>query len=300
MINKRYLGNAMLLLAAIIWGSAFVAQRDGMAYVGPFTFQAVRSFLGSLFLLPIILFSDKFKKKSNTYKKTDTKSLIIGGILCGAALTVAACFQQVGILYTTVGKAGFLTALYVIMVPVVSVFFRKKVSPVIWLCVVLAVVGLYLLCMTESLRLSLGDSLVLICAVCFTAHIMIIDHFVLKVDGVKLACLQFFVSGILSCVLMFAFEEPNISAILSAWLPIAYTGILSSGIAYTLQIVAQKHTQPTMASLIMSLESVFAVLTAMILPPHEMLSTREVLGCIIMFVAIVLAQIPFEKGKKSQ
>ena len=288
----------MLLLTAIIWGSAFVAQRDGMAYIGPFTFQAVRSFLGSLFLLPIIFFSNRLKKKNHTYKKTDTKSFIIGGLLCGTALTVAACFQQVGILYTTVGKAGFLTALYVIMVPIVSIFFRKKVSPVIWGCVLLAVIGLYLLCMTESLKLSLGDSLVLICAVCFTAHIMIIDHFVLKVDGVKLACLQFFVSGILSCILMFVFEKPDINAILSAWLPIAYAGILSSGVAYTLQIVAQKYTQPTMASLIMSLESVFAVLTAMILPPHEMLTLREALGCVIMFIAIVLAQLPFEKSKK--
>ncbi len=300
MINKRYLGNGMLLLAAIIWGSAFVAQRDGMAYVGPFTFQAVRSFLGSLFLLPIIFFSSKLKKKNNTYKKSDVKGLIVGGILCGTALTVAACFQQIGIMYTTVGKAGFLTALYVIMVPIVSIFFRKKVSPVIWGCVTLAVIGLYLLCMTESLRLSLGDTLVLICAVCFTAHIMLIDHFVLKIDGVKLACLQFFVSGILSSVLMFIFEEPDFSAILSAWLPIAYAGILSSGVAYTLQIVAQKYTQPTMASLIMSLESVFAVLTALILPPHELLSLREVLGCVVMFTAIVLAQIPFEKSKKCQ
>lgn len=300
MINKRYLGNLALLLAAIIWGSAFVAQRDGMVHVGPFTFQAVRSFLGSFCLLPVICFSTKIKKKNNTYKKTDIKALIIGSILCGTALTIAACFQQVGILYTTVGKAGFLTALYVIMVPVVSIFFKKKVSPVIWGCVVLAVIGLYLLCMTESLRLSLGDSLVLICAVCFTAHIMVIDHFVVKVDGVKLACLQFFVSGILSSVLMFVFEKPDVNAILSAWLPIAYAGVLSSGVAYTLQIVAQKYTQPTMASLIMSLESVFAVLTAMILPPHEMLSFRETLGCVIMFIAIILAQIPFEKRKKCQ
>ncbi len=298
MVNKRYLGNALLLIAAIIWGSAFVAQREGMDHVGPFTFQAVRSFLGSAFLLPVILFSAKAKKKNETFQKSNPKSLIIGGILCGTALTVAACFQQVGILYTTVGKAGFLTALYVIMVPIVSIFFKKKVSPVIWGCVGLAVIGLYLLCMTESLRLSLGDSLVLICALCFTAHIMLIDHFILKVDGVKLACIQFFVSGVLSSVLMFVFESPNISSILSAWLPIAYAGILSSGVAYTLQIVGQKYTQPTMASLIMSLESVFAVLTAMIIPPFEIPSLRESLGCVVMFAAIILAQIPIAQRKK--
>ena len=298
MIKKRYIGNLLLLIAAIIWGSAFVAQREGMDFIGPFTFQAVRSFLGSAFLLPIIFSLDKLKKKNGSFKKANTKSLIIGGILCGAALTVAACFQQVGIMYTTVGKAGFLTALYVIMVPIVSIFFKKKVSPVIWGCVGLAVVGLYLLCMTDSLKLSLGDTLVLICALCFTAHIMIIDHFILKVDGVKLACLQFFVSGILSSVLMFVFEKPDINAILNAWFPLVYTGILSSGVAYTLQIVGQKYTQPTMASLIMSLESVFAVLTGMIIPPFEIPSLRETFGCIIMFTAIVLAQVPLPKRKK--
>ncbi len=298
MIKKRYIGNLLLLIAAIIWGSAFVAQREGMDFIGPFTFQAVRSFLGSAFLLPIIFSLDKLKKKNGSFRKANTKSLIIGGILCGTALTVAACFQQVGIMYTTVGKAGFLTALYVIMVPIVSIFFKKKVSPVIWGCVGLAVVGLYLLCMTESLKLSLGDTLVLICALCFTAHIMIIDHFILKVDGVKLACLQFFVSGILSSVLMFVFEKPDINAILNAWFPLVYTGILSSGVAYTLQIVGQKYTQPTMASLIMSLESVFAVLTGMIIPPFEIPSLRETFGCIIMFTAIVLAQVPLPKRKK--
>ena len=298
MKTKKYLGNILLLIAAIIWGSAFVAQREGMDFIGPFTFQAVRSFLGSAFLLPIILFLDKKKKKSGTFQKSNPKGLVVGGILCGTALTVAACFQQVGIMYTTVGKAGFLTALYVIMVPIVSIFFKKKVSPVIWGCVVLAVIGLYLLCMTESLRLSLGDTLVLICALCFTAHIMIIDHFILKVDGVKLACIQFFVSGIISSVLMFAFESPDINAIFNAWLPLAYTGILSSGIAYTFQIVGQKYTQPTMASLIMSLESVFAVLTGMVVPPFEIPTLREALGCVVMFVAIILAQIPIPERKK--
>ena len=297
MRKQGFLGALSLFVAAFIWGTAFVAQDAGMDYIEPFTFQAVRSFIGSLFLLLIIYIRDSFKKnKPQLYEETkpDKKATYKGGIYCGIVLTVAACFQQFGIKYSTVGKAGFITALYVIFVPLCSLFFGKKVRPIIFVSAFLGTVGLYMLCMAESFSLSLGDTLLLICAFSYTAHIIVIDKFSPKADCIKLSCIQFFVAGVLATILMFIFEKPDVFAILKATGPLLYTGVLSSGIAYTLQIIGQKHTEPAVASLMMSLESVFAVLAGAVVL-HQIPTFYETLGCFILFAAIIIAQIPSKK-----
>ncbi len=294
MKKTKLLANLGLLLAAFIWGSTFVAQSAGADLVETFTYQSVRSFIGGIVLLPVIFIIDRSAKKKPDYippTKKDKKTLYIGGIICGIVLTVAACLQQYGIGFTTVGKSGFITALYVVFVPIAGLIFKKRPRPIIWACVALAALGMYLLCMTERLSLSLGDTFVLLCAFCFTAHIMVIDHFTALCDPVKMSCIQFFTSGIISGILMLIFEKPDINTILSAWLPICYAGVLSSGVAYTLQVVCQKHTEPTVASLLMSLESVFAVLSGAVVL-KEIPTLREAVGCLIMFAAIILAQIP--------
>ena len=287
----------VLLLTAFIWGVAFVAQSVGGDAVGCFTFNGVRSLIGAAVLLPVIAFLDKQKKKElgedqflaqKGYKKT----LILGGISCGLMLCIASNFQQFGISFTTVGKAGFITAMYILIVPILGLFMKKKVGMKVWLGVILATVGLYMLCMTsESFSLSKGDLLVLVCAGFFSLHILIIDYFSPKVDGVRLSCIQFFVCGLISTVIAFIFENPNVGAILSGWLPILYAGVMSCGVAYTLQIIGQKNMDPTVASLILSLESVFSVLAGWVLL-NQKLSMRELFGCVLMFLAIILAQLP--------
>lgn len=292
--------NAMLLLAAFIWGCAFVAQSVGMDYVGPFTFNAVRNVIGSLVLIPVIFFMDHMKRKGGMSeeeflrKRGDTKTILIGGICCGTVLAVASSLQQYGILLTTVGKAGFITAMYIVLVPVFGIFLGKKVRPLIGLCVLISVAGLYFLCMTEQFRLGLGDFFVLLCAVAFTVHILVIDHFSPKVDGVRMSCVQFLTAGILCGVFMFLWEKPNIPDILAAWMPILYAGALSSGVAYTLQILGQKNADPTVASLLLSLESVFSVLAGWVIL-GQALSAKELFGCMLMFAAIILAQLPEKK-----
>ena len=277
----------LLFLAAFIWGVAFVAQSVGMDYVGPFTFNAVRSIIGGVALVPCIVLLGKREAKEE--KKEDPKTLLTGGILCGIALCIASNLQQVGINYTTVGKAGFITAMYIVLVPILGIFLKKRAGIKVWISVVLAVAGLYLLCMTEKLSLGKGDALVLLCALVFAIHILIIDHFSPKVDGVKLSCIQFLVCGVLSAVPMFLFEKPELSAICSAWLPILYAGIFSCGVGYTLQVIGQKNMDPTVASLILSLESVISVLAGWVLLKQQ-LSARELLGCVVMFAAIILAE----------
>lgn len=275
----------LLLLTAFIWGAAFVAQSVGGEAVGCFTFNGVRSLIGALVLLPVIWLMDAKKKE-------DQKTLITGGICCGVMLCIASNFQQFGISFTTVGKAGFITAMYILIVPILGLFMKKKPGLQVWLGVVLAMMGLYLLCMTsESFSLSKGDFLVLICAGFFSLHILIIDYFSPKVDGVRMSCIQFLVCGILSMVMAFIFETPEVSVILSGWLPILYAGVLSCGVAYTLQIVGQKNMDPTVASLILSLESVFSVLAGWLIL-NQTLSLRELSGCVLMFLAIILAQLP--------
>ena len=284
----------LLILTSFIWGVAFVAQSVGMEHVGPWTFTASRSVIGALFLIPVIGLLDKSKPKEDRPK--NNKTLLIGGICCGIALAVASMFQQYGILYTTVGKAGFITALYIVLVPILGIFFKRKPRLIVWFSVLLALVGLYFLCMTDSLRFSRGDTLVLLSALVFSCHILIIDHFSPMVDGVRMSCIQFAVIAIVCGIPALIFEQPTLSSLIAAWAPVLYAGMLSSGVGYTLQIVAQKNYDPTVASLIMSLESVFSVLAGWVIL-KQALSARELLGCVLMFTAIILVQLPERKKK---
>ena len=285
--------NILLVLTALIWGCAFVAQSVGMDYVGPFTFNMARFLIGAIVLLPVIWFMDR-QRKTGAEKGAGQKTLIIGGICCGIALAVASALQQWGILFTTVGKAGFITAMYIVIVPLLGIFIGKKVRPLIIGCVAIAVVGFYFLCMTESLRLGLGDFLVLLCAIAFSIHILVIDHFSPKVDGVKMSAIQFLTAAIISAVPTLLWEQPVFTEILQAWQPVLYAGVMSCGVAYTLQIIAQKNADPTVASLLLSLESVFSVLAGWVLLGQG-LSLKEMFGCVLIFCAIILAQLPEKK-----
>lgn len=285
----------MLLLTAAIWGCAFVAQSVSMDYVGPFTFLCSRSLLGGTVLLPVIFFSGQRRKQEKPQKGNLREMWIAGGV-CGVLLFTASAFQQFGIGETTVGKAGFLTALYILIVPILGLFFRKRPPAKLWVCVIIALMGLYFLCMDKSFSLGRGDALCVVCAFLFSLHILAVDHFVQRVDGVKLACMQFFAAGILSGIGMLIFEAPRWENVLSAWLPIVYAGVLSSGVGYTLQILGQKYASPTVASLLMSLESFFAALSGAVIL-SQIPSPRELLGCALMLIAILLSQIPSRKSK---
>lgn len=283
----------MLVMTAFIWGVAFVAQSVGMDYIGPFTFNCVRLFLGGAVLIPCIWILDHM---GFGQKKAKDKNLLLGGVLCGIALAVASNLQTIGVKYTTVGKAGFITALYIVLVPVFGIFLKKRVGIKIWTSVVIGVAGLYLLCITDSFSIGKGDFFVLLCAVVFTIHILLIDYFSPKVDGVRMSCIQFFVAGILSSVPMFLFEKPELTAVKAATAPLLFSGVLSCGVAYTLQIIAQKDVDPTIASLILSLESVFSVLAGWAVL-GQLLNQKEIMGCVLMFAAIILAQLPERKKK---
>lgn len=295
---KKIQSSLILLLTASIWGIAFVAQSIGMDYVGPFTFNAVRSIIGGIMLIPCILGLNKLSRKekiiSEKNLKEEKKILLLGGICCGILLCAASNFQQIGIKYTTVGKAGFITACYIILVPLLGIFLGKKTGKVIWLSVVLAVIGLYLLCISNSFSINRGDFFILCCAFLFAVHILVVDYFAPKINGVKLSCIQFLVCGIISSIPMLLFENPTLAALLQAWKPLLYAGIMSCGVGYTLQIIGQKNMNPTIASLILSLESCISVLAGWVLL-HQRLSLREILGCAIMFSAILIAQIPEKK-----
>lgn len=290
MRQKTMRANLLLLLTATIWGTAFVAQSVGMDHVGPFTFICVRYWIGGLFLLPCIRLLDRVVGRPAAAAPENRRVHLIGGVCCGAALFVASVLQQLGIQRTSVGKAGFLTALYILIVPLLGLFVGKRVSRRIWGCVAVALVGMYLLCMTESLSVSAGDLLVMLCAVGFSIHILVIDHFSPRVDGVRMSCIQFFTAGALGIVPMLL-EQPDLSSLLAAAAPILYAGVLSSGVAYTLQVVAQKDTDPTVATLIMSLESVISMLAGWVIL-GQALSLRELAGCALVFAAIIVAQLP--------
>lgn len=291
---KKWYGSAALLLAAIIWGFAFVAQSVGMEYVGPFTFQAVRSLIGSAALVPVICVMDRQRKKKPGYTAQDKKEkryLWKVGIACGIVMCIACCLQQVGILYTTVGKAGFLTSLYLVLVPILGIFLHNKVPARIWFCVAICLAGVYLLSMTGSFTLAAGDAMILACAFFFAIHILIIDHFAQDVDGVRLSCIQFLVTGILSSVCMFALEKPSLSGLMAAGVTLLYAGVMSCGGAYTLQIIGQQYTEPTTATLLLSMESVFSMVGGVLLLGQTP-SLRELCGCMLVFAAVVLAQLP--------
>ena len=284
----------LLLLTATIWGVAFVAQSAGMDYVGPYTFNFARCIIGGLVLIPLIFVMDKGKAAVPEGKapRENTKMLVAGGICCGVALCLASNFQQFGIQYTTVGKAGFITACYIVIVPILGLFFGKKCSPLIWVAVILSVVGLYRLCMTGGGEgINRGDLLVLVCAFLFSIHILVIDYFSPMVDGVKMSCIQFFVSGLLSGIAMLIWEKPDMGQLLAAWAPVLYAGVMSCGVGYTLQIVGQKGVNPTVASLILSLESSISVVAGWVILGQKM-NGQQIQGCVIMFAAILLAQIP--------
>ncbi len=297
---KRIRGNLLLLLAALIWGVAFVAQSEGMKYVGPFTFIAVRNVLAFLVLLVFLGmrgYIRRYKKKEQTgaaegeSRPEGRKTPLAGGIVCGVALFVASALQQIGIQYTPEsGKAGFITALYIILVPVCGIFRKKKISRQVWLAVAVSLAGMYLLCITDGFRIARGDCYLILCAVAFAGHILVIDRFSPESDGAVMSCIQFFVCAALGAVGTLLTEQPQAAQIGKAWLPLVYAGVLSSGVAYTLQIVAQKDTEPTVASLLMSLESVFAALGGFVIL-GQVLSLREVLGCMLMLAAIFLAQV---------
>ncbi|KIR03498.1 Permease of the drug/metabolite transporter (DMT) superfamily [Lachnospiraceae bacterium TWA4] len=303
---KHLKGNLCLTLTAFIWGLAFVAQSVGMDYVGPFTFNFLRFFVGGISLIPVMFllrkgnFTESASKNENSIESTSHKAsknlLVISGICCGVILGIASNFQQIGIQYTTIGKAGFITALYIIIVPIIGIFLKKSIGLKVWISVAIALVGMYLLCITESLSLGTGDLFVLLCAFIFSLHIICVDYFSPKVDSVKLSCIQFFVASLVSCIGMLILESPSINGVLLAWMPILYAGIFSSGVGYTLQVIGQKYTSPTEASLIMSLESVFSLLAGWVIL-HERLSTKELLGCALVFIAIILTQLPDKKTK---
>lgn len=297
--KRKFRGNLCLSLTAIIWGSAFVAQSLGMSYVGPFTFNAIRSIIGGIILIPCIFLLDKIRDRqpSSTVPENPAqrKQLVIGGIACGIVLAAASSLQQIGIAYTSAGKAGFITALYIVLVPVFGAFFKRRVAWTVWIGVVLAVAGLYLLCINEEFRIGTGDVYLLLCAVFFAVHILVIDHFSPYVDGVRMSCIQFFVAGLLCMIPMLLFETPRGSDLSAGIFPILYAGVLSSGVAYTLQIIGQRDVSPTAAALILSMESVVAVISGWLVL-HEAFTFKELAGCALMFAAIILAQAPSRKG----
>lgn len=309
------------ILAALIWGTAFVAQDLCADVIDTFTFNAIRSYIAVVALLVLIVIFDAVNKNKPSLtaiqRKAANRQMWIGGICCGTALAVASNFQQAGIAAgTDAGKAGFITALYVVLVPVFGLFFKRKVNLATWIAVVCSVVALYLLCIKGDFTLAAGDLLVLVCAVCFAIHILVIDHFTATVDGLKLSCVQFFVAAVWAtiakvvCVILgmngtgdvsavtSIFAAPDWNAILDCALPILYVGIFSSGVGYTLQILAQKDSNPTVVTILLSLESVFAVIAGAIIL-HQQMTVREYIGCVIMFAAVILAQIQFPEKKKA-
>lgn len=306
-MKKQTRNLALLVLAALLWGVAFVAQSEGGTAVGPYSFNCIRCLIGSAVLFPVILILDRFQLTEGKPKtREEKKQLWLGGICCGVVLFFATNLQQVGLVMgTSAGKAGFLTACYIVLVPILGIFFRKKCSWIVCISVVLTVVGLYLLCINETLTLQASDLLILLCAIAFSMHILVVDHFSPLVDGVRMSCIQFLVCGVLTSIPMFFMEMQGSFpawtasfASSSAWISILYTGICSSGIAYTLQIVGQKGVNPTVASLLMSLESVFSAVAGWLILGQAM-TVKELSGCGLIFIAVVLAQIPVRKKQKA-
>jgi drug/metabolite transporter (DMT)-like permease len=305
--KKQFAGNLMLLTTATIWGMAFVAQRVGMDYVGPLTFSFARFTLAILVLIPVVQIMDRSARKkalesgseqkelTPEEKKLQKKQLMKASIACGCILFCANVLQQIGLVTTEAGKTGFITALYIVLVPVFSLALKRVPGLMCWTGVVLGTVGLYFLCITSSFTIAPGDLVVLIGAGFWAAHILVIDHFLPKVsDPVKMSMYQFVVVAILSLIAALILEDISIKAIIECAIPIAYAGAMSGGVGYTLQILGQRHTNPTVASLILSLESVFGALFGFLLL-QERMSPREVLGCVLMFVAIIISQLPDRK-----
>lgn len=318
MKNKQTLGNLLLLLTAMIWGTAFVFQRVGMDSIEPITFNAARMALAAV-MVGALAFGLRQRKNKDVFPDAAAEAsasatadsftqnadesvstcsqTVTGGICCGLFLTAGSVFQQMGVVYTTAGKAGFITAMYMLLVPILNyLLFKKKNTWLVWLAVLIGVGGMYLLCVKEDFSLTFGDMLVCICALMFSGHILCCDYFVKRADPIELAALQFTTAAIVSAGIAFCIESPHWAGIVSAAVPILYCGVVSGGIGYTLQIVAQKFTDPTIASLFMSLESVFAVIAGALLLGEQM-SSRELSGCVLMFAATILVQVPLPKRR---
>jgi len=298
MNNREMKSNMLLMLTAAIWGFAFVAQRVGMQYVGAFTFNGVRFALGSISLVPLIIYF-KNKKTEEQPEKTAAASALVPGIIAGSVLFFGASLQQAGLAYTTAGKAAFITGLYIVLVPLLGIFLKQRVGLNTWLGVVLAVSGLYFLSVNEDFTIAFGDLLEIIGAFFWAIHILVIDHFTKKVDALKLSCVQFVMCAVLSIITAFIFEDISISGISQAAIPILYGGLLSVGVAYTLQVVGQKHAKPSHAAIILSMEAVFAALGGALLL-KENLGVRGYLGCALMFAGMLLTQVNFFDKSQSQ
>lgn len=296
---KKLKGVLFLLIAALFWGVAFVAQDVGAETIQPFTFTATRYFMGGTTLLLLALMKDGIRNKkygkpllSKEEKKKNLSVLLLGGVVCGAVLTAATNLQQIGLTYTTAGKSGFITACYIVLVPVIGLFFKKKCPYFVWIAVGLTLVGLYFLCLADGFDgFNKGDLITLGCSASFAVHILCISHFVAKTDGIKLTCVQSFVCCAISAIPMFIFEKPDVNALLQAWLPLLYTGIFSAGLAYMFQTLGQKELSPTLSSIVMSSESVISVIAAWLIL-QQALTVKEIIGCVIIFAAIILAQLP--------
>lgn len=293
-----------LFLAAFIWGIAFVFQSKGNDYMQPFTFSAARNFLGFLVLTPVVLFKIRNSHKDTSNTKIPLKITIVGGIFCGLALTAASLFQQYGVKYTSVGKAGFITTLYIIITPILGMFLKRKCSWTVWVGAIVSVFGMYLLCVTDNFSVSAGDILVFICAILFAVHILIVDHFAPMTDGAVLSCIQFFICFIISLILALIFDSPTWQQIIDGIIPVLYAGIMSSGVAYTFQILGQKNFNPTASAMILSLESVISAISSYIaysvgfLSQDQTLTMVQIVGCAIVFGAVIFVQIPVDKLKR--
>ena len=293
------------IITAMIWGSSFVAQSTSTEHIGAFTFNAARSFVGFLALLVVVQIFRMLRKEpeiqqTQEEKKAGRKELVLGGICCGIALALACNLQQLGMVAgASAGKTSFITTLYVVLVPICGLFLKKRVSPTVWVSVLLGVAGLYCLCIKDGFSIAPSDLLVMLCAFGYTLHILVIDYFTQKVDGVKMSCIQFLSCAVLSAILMLIFEHPTWADITPCIGSILYVGVFSSGVAYTLQILAQKDSNPTIVALLLSLESVFGAVSGAIFL-HETMTGKELVGCVLMLIAVVLAQIEFPSKKKAK
>lgn len=301
MKRNKLLGNTLLLIASVIWGTAFVFQRNGMDNIGPIAFNATRTTLSALVVAPFALWNMKKATFDSPEEKKDyIRNTVIGGICCGFFLALASAMQQTGLIYTTAGKGGFISSMYLLPVPFLNMLiFRKKIGWSVWVAVAMAVVGMYLLCLSETFRLERGDTFMCLAALMFALQIMCCDYFAPKGDPVAIATIQFATVAILSWPTSFIVEEPTMEGLLAAGIPLLYCGLMSGGVGYTFQVIAQRHTDPTPASLLMSMEAVFAVIAGAILL-HERMTGRELLGCGILFAAMILVQIPMPQLKSKK
>lgn len=309
-MRSKTIRNSMLLfLTACIWGLAFVSQSKGMEAMGPYTFNGVRCLLGAAAVFPLVLVQIHKEKEAGKTEKGEEQgetiggkngwhTILTGGLFCGLAYTAGTTLQQIGILHTTVGKAGFITTLYIIFVPILGIFLKRRVSGVVWIGAAMAALGLYLLCMEESFSLTTGDTFIMLCALAFAVHIMIIDYYSPKTAGVYLSCIQLFVCGVISLVLAFSLEAPSFSQLKEGMVSLLYAGIMSCGVGYTLQIIGQKGMHPAVASLILSMESVIATVSAFLaykvgfLKTDQSMTGRQIIGCAIVLAAVLLVQMP--------